>query len=204
MFRFGSSNYAMYNTSNKQPGLFMSSAFRGHNSLTSSNPNNAALYHQNPLALQPSPVSNFLAQLGLNQYENLLLMTGIQTLEDLQRLSNEDLKDIGIRSSKHRKRIVQSCVRLSITGVKQTVNLDYNSSYQSSSLNTKSWNGSQMSPENPREQLMSQYVWKKNTTKFEKLTNCVLKAQASVTCVENDHFEWCRNMMKFVWELCWD
>jgi len=131
----GSANYAVYNKSmmSQSPNSFR----RANNNFT------------------PSNLTNHLAQIGLPEYERMLLMTGIQTIEDLSRLSNQDLKAIGISSSKHRKRIIQSTSQLKNNNKALTVDV-YSTTY--SGNNPKTWNNHHTLSPGPRDQLMSQYV----------------------------------------------
>lgn len=102
------------------------------------------------------PISPFLAQINMHECESLFLMAGIQTIEEASRLSNQDLKTIGINSSKQRKRLLHYLSKVTISKP-PSYNIDMYSGY--STLRGKSWNPAQpISPTTPREQIMSQYV----------------------------------------------
>uniref|UniRef100_A0A8C4NGV9 phosphatidylinositol-3,4,5-trisphosphate 5-phosphatase n=2 Tax=Eptatretus burgeri TaxID=7764 RepID=A0A8C4NGV9_EPTBU len=60
---------------------------------------------------QPSSIKQWLATLGLPQYENMLLNSGWESLQYLSDLSDEDLIDVGIQSAWHRGIILDNLPR---------------------------------------------------------------------------------------------
>ena len=139
-FRIGPANYAVYNNKQGVTSSVSSGTFRSH------------------VAHWSSPLSVHLAQMGMQDYENLFLMAGIETVEGLTRLTNQDLKVIGITSSKHRKRIMQSYASIK-SQLECSANFDnsFYPGYSTTSNKTAAWKQHQLSP-GPRDQLMSQYV----------------------------------------------
>eukprot|EP01083_Nonionella_stella_P058656 153620_1 len=61
----------------------------------------------NGFAAHLNRVTTFLSHLGFDQYTPIFKQNECETMEDIEELTNDDLKDMGIKAYAHRKKIVK-------------------------------------------------------------------------------------------------